>query len=213
MKPVRAAIYARVSTASGQDVGLQIDELRDVANQRNYAVSEFVDEGISGAKGERERPGLERLMSAVRSGKVDVVMVWRFDRFARSTSHLLSALDEFQTLGVDFISLRENIDTSTSLGKAVFTICSAVAELERGLLIERVRAGVARARANGTKFGRPRHELDLRAAQVLIQQGHSVREVSDMLALPRTTLRRRLREADQSKSVDGGPKPHLDVDP
>ncbi len=103
MKPVRAAIYARVSTASGQDVGLQIDELRDVANQRNYAVSEFVDEGISGAKGERERPGLERLMTAVRSGKVDVILVWRFDRFARSTSHLLSALDEFQTLGVDFI--------------------------------------------------------------------------------------------------------------
>ena len=143
------------------------------------------------------RPALDEMMKTVRGGKIDVVMVWRFDRYARSVRHLLESLDEFRSLGVEFVSLKENIETSTSLGKALFTMVALVAELERELLLERVRAGVARARAQGKVFGRPRRELDLRAAQALIGQGHTVRRVADMLDLPRTTLRRRLAEAGE----------------
>lgn len=202
--PLRAALYGRVSTAHhGQDVGLQMDELRRVAAGKGWASVEYIDEGVSGSKG--SRPGLDRLMKAVRDGDVDVVLCWRFDRFARSVTHLLHSLEEFGSLGVQFISVKENIDTSTALGKALFTLAAVVAELERELLLERVRAGVERARAQGKKFGRPRRELDLRAAKALIEQGHTVRQVSDMLGLPRTTLRRRLREAEVTH-VEGGPE-------
>ena len=190
---VRAALYARVSTnGHGQDTGLQLDELRQVAAQRGWLATEYVDEGISGAKA--SRPALDDMMAAARKGDVDIVLVWRFDRFARSTRHLLQALEEFRQLDVEFISLRENIDTSTPMGRAVFTIVAAVAELERELISERVRAGVQRARRQGKQFGRPRRQLDLRAARLLLGQGHSVREVADLLGFPRTTLRRRLKE-------------------
>ncbi|MCB9544693.1 MAG: recombinase family protein [Myxococcales bacterium] len=194
-RKTRAALYARVSTAGhGQDVGLQLDDLRRVAAQRGWqVVHEFIDDGVSGTT--EARPGLDGLMAAVRGAEVDVVMVWRFDRFARSTQHLLEALDEFRRCRVEFVSVRENIETTTALGKALFTLAAVVAELEHALIQERVQAGVARARERGVKFGRPRRGLDLRAAQALIAQGHSVREVADMLGLPRTTLRRRLAEA------------------
>jgi DNA invertase Pin-like site-specific DNA recombinase len=201
-KPLRVALYARVSTIGhGQDVGLQLDELRRVAHQRGWQViHEFIDDGISGTTA--ERPGLHALMSAVRVAEVDVVMVWRFDRFARSTTHLLEALDEFRRCQVDFVSLREQVDSSTAIGKALYTLIACVAELEHALIQERVQAGVARARERGVKFGRPRRDLDLRAAHALIDQGHSVREAADMLGLPRTTLRRRLAEARR----EGGPE-------
>jgi DNA invertase Pin-like site-specific DNA recombinase len=198
-KKLRVALYARISTINhGQDAGLQLAELRAVAVQRGWTiVGEFVDEGISGTV--ETRPALDRMMNAARSGKVDAVMVWRFDRFARSTQHLLAALDEFRRLGIDFISLREQIDTSTPLGRAVFTIVAAVATLERELIIERVRAGVAHAKASGTHCGRPRRELDLRAAHVLLGQGHSVRQAATMLGIPRGTLMRRIAEEAGSK--------------
>ena len=197
---IRAAIYGRVSTGT-QDVHLQLDELRAVARQRGWVVvDEYIDEGVSGAK--ESRPGLDRMMGAVRAGRVDVVGVWRFDRFARSTRHLLDALDEFRRCGVDFISLRENIETATPMGRAMFTVVAAISELERDLIRERVQAGVERARAKGVKFGRPKRDLDLRAAQVLHAQGHSIREVADMLGLPRTTLRRRLAEGGPQVAAD-----------
>ena len=198
-RPIRAAIYARVSTSNhGQDVGLQLEELRQVARQRGWVVvGEFIDEGFSGAK--VSRPALDRMTAAIRTGIFDVVMVWRFDRFARSTRHLIEALEEFRKLGVEFMSVRENIETSTPMGKMVFVVTAAVAELERELIKERVQAGVARARAAGKTFGRPRHELDLRAAKALLAQGHSVRDVADMLGLPRTTLRRRLKEISSAQ--------------
>ena len=201
-KQVRVALYGRVSTVGhGQDVELQLEDLRRVATQRNWeVVSEFIDDGVSGTSG--ARPGLDALMAAVRDARVDVVAVWRFDRFARSTRHLLDALDEFRRCGVQFISLREQVDSTTSIGKALFTMIACIAELEHSLIQERVRAGVARARAKGVKFGRPRVELDLRAAEALLAQGHTVRQVADMLGLPRTTLRRRLGEARQM----GGPE-------
>ena len=204
----RVAIYARVSTVGkGQDVGMQTDELLQVVGQRSWQVAgEYIDDGVSGTKD--TRPALDRLMTDVRRGRIDVVLVWRFDRFARSTSHLLTALDEFRRHGVDFISLREQVDTSTAMGRAVFTIVAAIAELEREVIVERVRAGVARAQAHGKHCGRPRNEIDLRAARLLLEQGVAVRQVASMLGLPRATLQRRLAECEGGPKVgvDGGPE-------
>lgn len=194
IKAIRAALYARVSTTGhGQDVGLQLDELRRMASQRGWQVVEYVDDGVSGAK--ERRPSLDQLMADARAGKLDLVAVWRFDRFARSTAHLLSAMEEFRALGVDFVSQREQIDTSTPMGKAMFTIVAAMAELERDVLRERVVAGVRRAQAAGKHCGRPRVELDLRPAAALLEQGRSLKEVSAILKVSRATLRRRLQEA------------------
>ncbi len=193
-KTVRAALYARVSTTGhGQDVGLQLDELRQVAAQRRWQVVEYVDEGVSGSKD--SRPALDRMMADARRGKLDVVAVWRFDRFARDTRNLLVTLEEFRQLGVEFISLREQVDTSTPMGKAMFTIISAISELERDLIRERVVAGVRRAQAAGKHCGRPRVEMDLRPATALLKEGRSLKETARILGVSRNTLRRRLREA------------------
>ena len=201
----RVALYARVSTRD-QDAELQLEDLRRLAAQRRWTVAaEHVDQGVSGAK--VRRPALDQLMAEARAGKLDVVAVWRFDRFARSTQHLLAALEEFRTLGVDFVSMRENLDTSTPMGRAMFTITAAIAELERELIRERVQAGVDRARRNGKRLGRPRRELDLRAARILLERGHSQREVAEMLAVPRGTLRRRLNEAARSGSESPSRRP------
>ena len=202
-RPLRAALYARVSTSNkGQDVGLQLDELRQIAEQRGWATyAEFCDEGISGSKD--SRPELDRMMAAARSGKLDLVAVWKFDRFARSTSHLVTALEEFRVLGVSFVSLREQVDTSTPMGKAMFTIIAAISELERDLIRERVIAGVRRAQAMGKHCGRPKREIDLRATKALLAQNLSVRQVADMLGLPRSTLQRRLREVALAESQTG----------
>ena len=196
-RPLRAALYARVSTvAHGQDVGLQLDELRRVAGQRGWqVVGTFVDEGVSGATD--RRPALDRLMAEARAGRLDLVAVFRFDRFARSTRHLLVALEEFRQLGVHFVSLHEQVDTSTPMGKAMFTIIAAVAELERDILRERVIAGVRRAQAQGKHCGRPRVEIDLRPAVAMLKEGRSLNEVAGILGVSRATLRRRLREAGE----------------
>jgi DNA invertase Pin-like site-specific DNA recombinase len=193
-KPPRAALYARVSTANkGQDVGLQLDELRQVAAQRGWLVrAELVDEGISGSKD--SRPALDELMGLARTGKLDLVAVFRFDRFARSTRHLLEAMEEFRVLGVAFVSLHEQVDTSTPMGKAMFTIIAAISELERDILRERVIAGVRRAQAQGKHCGRPRREIDTRPAMALLREGRGLKEVARILDLPRATLRRRLQE-------------------
>ncbi len=133
---------------------MQLSELREFCRRRNWKVaSEFVDRGISGA--EDSRPELNRLMAEAHRGKFSVVAVWRFDRFARSVAHLLRALETFRSLGIEFVSLSEQIDTTTPAGKMVFTVLGAVAELERSLIGERVRAGLRNAKANGTRLGRP----------------------------------------------------------
>lgn len=153
--PLRAAIYARVSTANnGQDPKMQTRELSEYCSRRGWAVSgEYVDIGISGTK--EKRPELDRLLSDAHGRRFDAVVVWKFDRFARSVSHLLRALEHFQALGIEFVSLSEQLDTSTPTGKMVFTVLGAVAELERSLIAERVRAGMRNARANGKRIGRP----------------------------------------------------------
>ena len=161
--------------------------------QRGWDATSYVDEGVSGSKD--RRPALDRLMADARAGRLDLVAVWRFDRFARNTAHLLAAMDEVRALGVHFVSLREQVDTSTPMGKAMFTILSAISELERDLIRERVVAGVRRAQAAGKHCGRPRVDLDPRPALALLREGRSLKEVSAILKLSRATLRRRLRES------------------
>lgn len=203
-RQARAVLYARVSTAKhGQDVAMQVDALRATAAQRGWhIVAEFIDAGESGAR--RDRPELAKLMQLARSRTVDVVAVWRFDRFARSTGHLLEALDEFGRLGVDFVSLREQIDTSTPMGKAMFTITAAVAELERDLIRERVQAGVDRAKAAGKHCGRPVRALDLTGAERLLADGIGLRQAARMVNLPESTLRRRLAIVRQNPVAADG---------
>jgi DNA invertase Pin-like site-specific DNA recombinase len=195
-KAQRAALYARVSTTGhGQDVGLQLDELRQVAAQRGWTVvEEFVDEGISGAKA--SRPALDRMMEAARLGKIDVVAVWKLDRLGRSLANLLSTLDELGHHGVGFVSLRDaGIDTTSPTGRLLLQLMGAFAEFERGLIRERVKAGVDRARAKGVKFGRSKVEVDLRPALVMLDGGLGLKATAGALKLSTTTLRRRLEEA------------------
>src|ERR1700745_991552 len=155
---MRVAIYARVSTKD-QSCDLQLRDLRAYCAARGFAsVREFVDVGESGAKD--SRPQLNELMPAARKRLFDAIVVWRFDRFARSTKHLLLALEEFRSLGIQFVSYQENMDTSSPLGPALLTIVSAVAQLERDLIRERVSAGIRNARAHGKKFGRPKSSVD-----------------------------------------------------
>ena len=201
---MKAALYARVSTAGhGQSVDLQLEELRSVAQQRGWTCQEYSDSGISGAK--RDRPALDRLMKDARVGKFQIVAVWRFDRFARSTVHLVQALEEFRHLGIHFVSLRDQVDTSSPIGRAMFTITAAFAELEREVIQDRVRAGVQRAQSAGKHCGRPRKTLSdqqLEAAQDLLSTGWGQRKVEKALGVNRTTLARRLGEVVQ-KSTGG----------
>ena len=159
LQPSRAAIYARVSTTNhGQDVTLQTREMGEFCQRRGWTVAEYVDEGVSGSK--EKRPALDRLMADAYKRKFDAVVVWRFDRFARSVSHLLRALETFNALGIAFVSLSEQMDTTTPTGKMIFTVLGAVAELERSLIVERVRAGLRNARAKGKRLGRPNNVVD-----------------------------------------------------
>jgi DNA invertase Pin-like site-specific DNA recombinase len=198
----RAAIYARVSTTE-QDAEMQLVELRELAVRRGWDVaSEYIDAGISGTKA--SRPQLDKMMADARRRKFDVILVWRFDRFARSTSHLLAALEEFRNLGVDFVSHNEAIDTSTALGRMIFTVVSAVAELERSIIIERVRSGLDRARAKGTKLGRPTgSKADMNVIGKLIEDGLSIRAVAKMLGLGIGTVHRTAQAFQKSRSISG----------
>jgi DNA invertase Pin-like site-specific DNA recombinase len=187
---MRIGIYARVSTRD-QSCELQVRDLRAYCAARGFdLVREYVDVGQSGAKD--SRPELNILMDDARKRQFDAIVVWRFDRFARSTKHLLSALEEFRSLGIQFISYQENIDTSSALGQALFTIVSAVAQLERDLIRERVSAGIRNARANGKKLGRPKSEVDRERILELKAQGHSLRQVATTLGVGYGTVRARL---------------------
>ncbi len=174
---LRTALYARVSTNNGQDPEVHLRELREYVSRRGWKLAgEYVDVGISGAK--EKRPQLDRLIADAHRRKFDAVVVWRFDRFARSVSHLLRALETFKALGIEFVSLSEQVDTSTPTGKMVFTVLGAVAELERSLIAERVRAGLRNARAKGKKLGRPRLVTDRSQMARLRTQGRSLREIA-----------------------------------
>ena len=187
---MRIGIYARVSTKD-QSCELQVRDLRAYCAARGFnLVREYVDVGQSGAKD--SRPELNKLMDDARKRQFDAIVVWRFDRFARSTKHLLLALEEFRSLGIQFISYQENMDTSSPLGQALFTIVSAVAQLERDLIRERVTAGIRNARANGKKLGRPKSAVDREQILELKGQGHSLRQIAAKLGVGYGTVRARL---------------------
>jgi DNA invertase Pin-like site-specific DNA recombinase len=187
---MRIGIYARVSTKD-QSCELQVRDLRAYCTARGFdLVREYVDVGQSGAKD--SRPALNKLMDGARKRQFDAIVVWRFDRFARSTKHLLAALEEFRSLGIQFISYQENIDTSSALGQALFTIVSAVAQLERDLIRERVSVGIRNARANGKKLGRPKRSVDPEHILELKAQGHSLRQIATNLGVGYGTVRARL---------------------
>jgi len=182
----RIAIYARVSTTD-QSTDSQLLDLRRYVSERGWNIfKEYVDEGISGTKD--SRPALNKLMNNARKRRFDVVLVWRFDRFARSTKHLILALEEFKNLGIDFVSYQENIDTSSPLGSAIFTIISAVAQLERDIIGERVKAGLRRAKENGRKLGRPKTSVDAHQLQRLRSEGLSLRAIAQKSGISRTTV-------------------------
>ena len=187
---MRIGIYARVSTKD-QCCELQTRDLRAYCAARGFdLVREYVDIGQSGAKD--SRPELNKLMDDARKRQFDAIVVWRFDRFARSTKHLLTALEEFRSLGIQFISYQENVDTSTPLGQALFTIVSAVAQLERELIRERVSAGIRNARANGKKLGRPKTSVDRAQVMQLREQGQSLQQIATNLGIGYGTVRARL---------------------
>jgi len=190
---MRAAIYARVSTTNhGQDVTLQTRELQQFAAARGWEIAgEYVDSGVSGTKD--SRPELNRLIADAHKRRFDVVCVWRFDRFARSVSHLLRALETFKALGIDFVSYSEQMDTSTPAGKMVFTVLGAVAELERSLIVERVRAGLRNARAKGKTLGRPRVAVDAARISRLRAQGQSWPKIAAELGVSVGTVYQAVR--------------------
>jgi DNA invertase Pin-like site-specific DNA recombinase len=178
----RAVLYSRVSTTNGQDPEVQSREIREYSQRRGWNLSdEYVDVGISGAK--ERRPQLDRLIADAHRRRFDVVVVWRFDRFARSVSHLLRALETFRALGIEFVSLSEQVDTSTPTGKMVFTVLGAVAELERSLIAERVRAGLRNARAKGKRLGRPPKHVNPAQVAALRAQGMPWRTVGRQLGV------------------------------
>jgi DNA invertase Pin-like site-specific DNA recombinase len=182
----RAALYCRVSTDS-QSTDNQLLDLRRYAADRGWTIqAEHVDHGVSGTK--ESRPALDRLMEAARKRQIDVVLVWRFDRFARSVKHLVLALDELRRLGIAFVSYSENIDTSSPLGQAIFTIIAAMAELERNIIVERVHAGLKRARSQGKTLGRPRAIVDPTQVTTLRQQGLSLSEIAARLGTSKATI-------------------------
>jgi len=182
----RVALYARVSTTD-QSTDSQLLDLRRYVSERSWqSYKEYVDEGISGTKD--SRPALNELMNDAKKRRFDVVLVWRFDRFARSTKHLILALEEFKNLGIDFVSYQENIDTSSPLGSAIFTIISAVAQLERDIIAERVKAGLRRARENGKKLGRPSAQVDVEKVLQMRAEGLSLRAIAKETGVSRTTV-------------------------
>jgi DNA invertase Pin-like site-specific DNA recombinase len=190
---MKIALYARVST-DGQNPEVQLAALRAHATQRGWEIlEEFVDHGFSGAK--ERRPALDRLMKAIWTGQFQVVLVWRFDRFARSVKHLIAALEQFRSLNINFISLQEQFDTSTPIGHAMFTIIGAMGQLERDIIRERVKAGLAQARAKGVRLGRPTVRIDRAELALLQGQGLSFPEIARRLRCSRSTVKRRFREA------------------
>lgn len=186
--------YARVSTNNHhQDPEVQLRDIRAYAAMKGWELVEtYVDRGVSGTK--QSRPELNRMMDDAKSNKFNAVLVWKFDRFARSTSHLLNALQTFKAQGISFVSVTESVDTSTAMGEMVFTILGAVATMERNVTVERIRAGLRNAKAKGRTPGKKRQQLDLAAIRERIAAGESLRKVAATLSISPALLSRRLNE-------------------
>jgi DNA invertase Pin-like site-specific DNA recombinase len=188
---MRVGIYARVSTLNGQNPEMQLAELREYASRRGWQVfGEYVDVGVSGSK--ESRPELNRLMADAHLRKVDGVLCWKVDRFGRSLRHLVNALADLDSYGVAFVSLRDNLDLSTPSGRLMFQIIAAMAEFERSLIQERVRAGLRNAKAKGMKLGRPRRIVSRDEMARLRERGASFREIGEAVGASPGTVRTRL---------------------
>ena len=183
----RAALYLRVSSID-QHPETQLLDLRQMAAQRGYQIVQEYTDRISGVKA--RRPGLDQLMTDARRGKFDIVLVWASDRIARSTRHFLEVLDELNRLGIEYASFRENIDTGGPLGRAIVVIIGAIAELERNLIIERVRAGMRRARLDGRQIGRKPLEIDREAILRDRRRGQSLGQLAKTYRISRATVQR-----------------------
>ena len=193
----RAILYMRVSTID-QHPETQLHDLRQMAAQRGYQIQHEYTDVISGAKA--KRPGLYQLLADARRHRFDVVLVWAFDRMARSVRHFLEVLDELNHLSIEFISFRENIDTGGPLGRAMVVIVGAIAELERNLIIERVRAGMRRARLEGRHIGRRPLEIDRTGVLRDRASGMSLAEVAKAHRVSRATIHRVLHQQQNTLS-------------
>jgi DNA invertase Pin-like site-specific DNA recombinase len=188
---MKAALYLRVSIAD-QDAESQSREVRAFASARGLEVGEtYQDVGISGARA--RRPGRDQLLKDTWRGKFQAVVVWDLSRIARSTLNALELLREFEQVKVRLIAVKQTFDTDSPLGKAFFTLAAMFAELERAILIERVRAGMARARAEGKRIGRPIRPVDLQHLERLREQGLSIRQMARRLNVPSSTVAKRLK--------------------
>ena len=193
------ATYARVSTLSGQNPDAQLRELRAYCVRRGWEIGgEYVDVGFSGAS--ERRPKLDQMLAGCRKRLFDAVVVYRYDRFARSLRHLVNALGEFDGLGIQFVSIHEGIDTSTSDGRLVFGIFASIAEFERELIKDRVRSGLAAARARGKRLGRPRRHVDVERIAALRAGGLSWRDVGRELHVGVATARAAFQDRAKNPS-------------
>jgi len=195
----RAALYARVST-SDQHVETQLYDLRKLATQRSFEVSrEYCDRGISGSKA--KRPGLDAMMADARRGEFSVVVVAAFDRIARSTKNFLEIVDELNELGIEFISAREAIDTSGPMGRMFLTLLGSIAELEKSILVERIKAGMRRSKLEGQRLGRAPLNIDHDALVRDRRSGMSLTDVAKKYGVSRASVVRFVREAQQRQAI------------
>lgn len=194
----RAVIYARVSSAD-QNVAAQLCDLRPLAKARGYEIVAEYTDMISGTKG--KRPGLDKLLSDARRGRFDVVMVWAFDRMARSVRHFLEVLDELTRLNIAFVSFRENVDTDSALGRAMVVIVAAISELERSLIVERVKSGMRRAKLEGRQIGRARLDIDREQVVEDRRTGMSLTQVAKRHNISRASVCRLVKESKGNSNL------------
>jgi DNA invertase Pin-like site-specific DNA recombinase len=200
-RPVRVVLYARVSTSNGQqDPEMQLRELRDYVERRGWVIAgEFVDHGVSGSKD--SRPSLNRLMADAHARKFDAVLVWKIDRWGRSLKHLVTSLADLDALGIAFVSLRDNLDLTTPSGRLMMQLLGAMAEFERALIQERVKAGLRNARAKGKRLGRPRVFVSQQRVEMLRGLGLSWRDIAKQMGVGVGTVHRIAQR--RSKNVCG----------
>ena len=202
MKTKRVALYVRVST-NGQTTENQSIELRRYCERLDWKIVQtYEDKGISGAT--RERPALDQMLADAAAKKFDVLLVWKIDRLARSTSHLLEILMQLKTAEVGFCSMTEAIDTTSAQGRMLLTFLGAIAEFERELIRERIKAGLNRTRSQGTKLGRPRIGFDVTKAIKLRDSGLGYKQIARELGVPRTTVFRTLRGIPKTPAGKAG---------
>ena len=190
LPPMNVALYVRISTTE-QNASMQQDELRTYCERRNLTVAAEYQDTMSGAKD--SRPALQRLLADARARRFDAIIVWKIDRFGRSLRHLVNTLADLEALGVAFISLRDSLDFTTPSGKLQFHVLAAVAEFERCLISERVRAGMKMAIKRGKRCGRPRTRVEADRVRELRASGASWTKVAAALGVPRTLCQRALR--------------------